>query len=241
MSIYDYMNEYDVACAMADGTFSSPQKYMGISLYKMRITGTDVAVRFGSDDKPNEIVFRDPALYLTQSFLDRCQGLPVIWEHPEGSVLNSDEFRDRMIGVIVCPYIVDHLGEVWGIAKIYDEDAITLLDNQRLSTSPSVVFHAVNDNRTISLSSGDVLLIEGVPALLDHLAVCEAGVWDKSLTPYGVISERAGAAKSDALPGPIATPAGAGGDPEPMLQTPGWVKGDTLTWTDGSKSNGFSF
>ncbi|WP_144022138.1 hypothetical protein [Caballeronia sordidicola] len=223
MSIYNYLNEFDIACAMADGTFSSPQKYMGISLYKMRITGTGVAMRLGSEDKPDEIVMRDPALYLTQSFLDRCQGLPVVWEHPAGKTLNSDEFRDRMIGVIVAPWIDEALQEVWGIAKVYDEDAITLLDNQRMSTSPAVVFNPINDNRTISLSSGEVLLIEGVPALLDHLAVCEAGVWDKSQTPYGVISERAGTAKSDALPDPIATPAGegagmgTGGTPTPMI------------------------
>src|ERR1700710_459082 len=132
MRIQDYMTETDVAQAMADGSFPSPQRFMGLTLYKMRITGTGVAVRFGGKDEPDEYVMRDPAIYLTQSFLDRCQGLPVIWQHPAGLTLNSDEFRDRMIGIIVCPFIDAVREEVWGIAKIYDDDAVTLLDNQRL-------------------------------------------------------------------------------------------------------------
>jgi len=192
MPLSDFMTEYDMACAMADGTFPSPQRYMSMTLYKMRITGTGVALRLGGDGEPDEFVMRKPELYLTQSFLNRCQGLPVIWQHPEGDVLDSGEFKDRMIGVIVCPFIDEVRKEVWGIAKVYDEDAITLLDNQRMSTSPAVVFSRLSGNQTISLSSGDVLLIEGVPSLLDHLAVCEAGVWDRGLAPYGVVSEKAG-------------------------------------------------
>jgi hypothetical protein len=193
MALTDYLTEYDMACAVADGTFSSPQRYMHMKLYKMRITGTGVALRLGGEGEADEFVMRSPELYLTQSFLNRCQGLPVIWQHPEGDVLDSNEFKDRMIGTIVCPYIDDALQEIWGVAKVYDDDAMVLLDNQRMSTSPTVVFSRLSGNRTISLSSGDTLLIEGVPSLLDHLAVCEAGVWDKGKNPYGVVSETAGA------------------------------------------------
>jgi hypothetical protein len=185
------MNETDVAKAMVDGTLSSPQKLANMSLYRMRVTGTGTAFRRGDGEKiEDEVVYRNPEFYLTPEFLERCQGLPVIFEHPKGKILDSDEFKDRVIGTLVCPFIQDT--EVWGIAKVYDEDAITLLDNERMSTSPTVVFQDRTVNRTIALSDGSHLLIEGKPSLLDHLAVCEAGVWDKDFEPSGVESELVG-------------------------------------------------
>lgn len=187
------MNETDVAKAMALGALPSPQRFANMSMYRMRITGTGTAFRKGYVDKEtgkrykDEHVFRRPENYLTSEFLDRCQGLPLIWEHPDDKVLDSDEFHDRMIGVMVCPYIQGD--EVWGIAKVYDDAAIVLLDSEKMSTSPAVVFQDTTVNSTIPLNDGSQLLIEGNPSLLDHLAVCEIGVWDKQGPAAGVESE----------------------------------------------------
>jgi hypothetical protein len=184
------LNELQIAQAMAAGELSSPQKLGNLAFYKMRITGTGRAFRRGDDDKiKDEYVFRDPEIYLNQNFLDRCQGLPVIFEHPAGKVLDSDEFRARMVGTLVCPFILG--SEVWAVARIYDADTILILDNENMSTSPCVVFSRASGNRRIGLSDGSVLLIEGEPSLLDHLAICEQGVWDRGQAPYGVISETA--------------------------------------------------
>jgi 8-oxo-dGTP pyrophosphatase MutT (NUDIX family) len=187
------MNETDVAKAMALGALSSPQRFVNMSMYKMRISGTGTSFRKGYTDKEtgkkykDEHVYRRPENYLTPDFLERCYGLNVIWEHPEGKILDSEEFHERVIGTIVVPYIQGD--EVWGIARVYDDDAIVLLDNERLSTSPAVVFQDSSVNSTIALNDGSQLLIEGNPSLLDHLAVCEIGVWDKDGPPTGIESD----------------------------------------------------
>ena len=174
------MDELGVAQAIRDGELVSPQWYENVALFALRITGTGVAYR----TKLDEYVYRKPDLYLNQHFLDRCNGLPVIWEHPDTGKLNTEEFLDRVIGTIVLPYIKGE--EVWGIAKIYDQDAARAMESKQLSTSPAVVFRATDGNQRATLEDGSALLVEGKPSLLDHLAICEEGVWDKGRDPTGV-------------------------------------------------------
>jgi 8-oxo-dGTP pyrophosphatase MutT (NUDIX family) len=173
-------NELDIARAIRDGELSGPQQYENIWLFPIRITGTGEAYRH----KWKEYVYRDPAIYLNDDFLARCNGLPVILEHPRTETLNTDEYKDRNIGSIFLPYIKGE--EVWGIAKVIDEDgAQVMLDNQ-LSTSPAVVWRDPDVNNEIELADGKKYLIEGHPTLLDHIAICRQGVWDKGGEPTGV-------------------------------------------------------
>jgi hypothetical protein len=86
-------------------------------LFDVRITGTGVAFR----PSLNEFTYRPPEKFLTFDFLERCNGLPLIFEHPDKSILNTEEYRDRAIGTIFLPYIKGD--EVWGIARVFDEDA----------------------------------------------------------------------------------------------------------------------
>lgn len=165
--------EYDVAQAIRKGEFPSPQSFENIRLFDLRITGTGTSFR----PKNNEHVYRPPENFLTEDFVNRCNGLPVIFEHPEGSALDTEEFRDRSIGSIILPYIKDD--EVWGIARIYDMDAADLMETTHASTSPAVIFSPHDGNRTVELDDGSHLLIEGIPSYLDHLAICAEGVWDK--------------------------------------------------------------
>lgn len=175
------MNELDLARAMAAGELDSPQRYMNVALFAIRITGTGVAYRTAH----KEFVFRDPSLYLNDEFLSRCNGLTVIAEHPDKASLDSQEFSDRTVGSIFIPYIKGN--EVWGIAKIYDATCAEIMDKNQLSTSPTVVFsNPKQDNSIVKLDGGETLLIEGVPALLDHVAICIQGVWDKGGPPSGV-------------------------------------------------------
>ena len=181
------MDEVGVARAIADGRLTSPQRYgngaAGVNLFAIRITGTDIAYR----SKHNEIVHRNPDNYLNDEFLARCNGLPVIYKHPKKMMLNSDEFADRVVGSIFLPYIAGD--EVWGIAKIYDDGAAREMEEKQLSTSPAVFFHDVSVNTKFSLEDGRNVLIEGKPSLLDHVAICEQGVWDKGGEPTGIRSE----------------------------------------------------
>ena len=176
-------DELDVAEMMRDGDLTSPQFVGNMALFKIRITGVGYAYR----PKHDEYVFRRPDNYLTERFLQRCNGLPAIWEHPDKAVLTSGEFARRIVGTVMLPFI--EAAEVWGIARIYDKTAAAEMASSQLSTSPSVVFRDPSVNLKIELDDGSSLLVEGAASLLDHVAICRNGVWDKEEGPTGVVSE----------------------------------------------------
>lgn len=176
------LDELGVAQAMASGRLTSPQRYENLWLFEMRITGTGVSYRLGL----KEFVNRDESHYLNDHFLARCNGLPVILEHPKGILLNSKEFSKRVVGSIMLPYIKGT--EVWGIAKIFDDETAALMQEHQLSTSPAVNWRNPDANNKVELEDGNKLLFEGKPSLLDHLAICPLGVWDKGGKPTGVTS-----------------------------------------------------
>lgn len=175
-----FADELGIARLMAFSGLASPQKYGAVWLFDMRITGTGAAYRMG--DK--EFVWRDPSLYCNEDFLARCNGLPVVFEHPEKAVLNSKEYADRNVGSIFLPYLKGD--EPWGIAKVYDDETAELMAKIQLSTSPGVVLRPGDLENKVELDGGKMLLIEGRPALIDHLAICAQGVWDKGSDPVGI-------------------------------------------------------
>jgi 8-oxo-dGTP pyrophosphatase MutT (NUDIX family) len=172
-------NELDIAKRMAAGELLSPQRYENVWLFDLRITGTGTSYR----TEHEEYVYRPPENFLTEEFRQRCNGLPVIFEHPKKSILNSDEYRDRSIGTIFLPYLTET--EVRGIAKVFDDDAARLMPTSHASTSPAVIFRDAGSAETVEVD-GQSVLIEGKPSYLDHLAICEEGVWDKGGEPSGV-------------------------------------------------------
>jgi hypothetical protein len=176
------MNEMEAAQQVREGLLPSPHMFGNMALFALRVTGTGLSYRSGLD----EFVWRSPDNYLNDTFLQRVNGVPVIWEHPEKGPLNSEEFQNRIIGTLMLPYIKED--EVWAIARIYDAVAIDAMNNEQLSTSPAVVFSQYDGNTTTTLDGGETLLIEGIPSLLCHLAICANGVWDKGGPPVGVSS-----------------------------------------------------
>lgn len=177
------MDELAIAKAIISGELTSPQRYRNLLLIALRITGTGQSYRPSLD----EHVWRDPAHYMTPEFLERCNGLPVLFEHPEKTLLNTKEFRGRIVGTIFAPYQKVEEQEVWGIAKILDMDAAALLETEEMSTSPGVSAGGAS----FKLGDGSKFLIEDKPGLVDHLAVLapgDAGVWDKGQGLSGVES-----------------------------------------------------
>lgn len=172
------LSDHETAEAIRDGELSSPQKYGDFWLFDLRITGTGMAFR----DSIGEWAYRDPKEWTSPEFVQRCNGLAVIMDHPEGSGLNAEYYRENAIGQIVLPYVKGE--EVWGIAKIFDDDAATLMQTTYRSTSPGVT--PPKGAEAISLEGGAKVLDEGLPLILDHLAVCELGVWDKDGPPEGI-------------------------------------------------------
>jgi hypothetical protein len=176
------LDELGIAKAIKAGELTSPQRYGNLMLIAIRITGTGVAYRQGED----EFCWRDPSMYLTDEFLERCQGLPVILEHPEGNMLNTDEFRERIVGTVFLPYV--QRDEIWAVAKIFDMAIAQMLEEEPMSTSPAVVLRHADVGSKIQMTNGATLLIEGKPSLLDHVAICPRGVWDKGGEPAGVLN-----------------------------------------------------
>jgi 8-oxo-dGTP pyrophosphatase MutT (NUDIX family) len=174
-------NELDIARLMSTGDLTSPQFYRNVALWAIRISGTRAAYRGGEID---EWCWRDPAHYTSPDAVARAI-MPVIFEHPETSLLNSEEYAERNVGLTFLPYVVGE--ELWAIAKIYDDATIELLKNDQLSTSPGVTVS--NATEFIHIDDGTKMLIEGEPLLFDHIAICEQGVWDKGGPPAGIISD----------------------------------------------------
>lgn len=171
-------NELDIAKRMVARELPSPQRYENVWLFDIRITGTGLSYRTALD----EYSWRTPDDFLTEEFRQRCNGLPVIFEHPD-TLLNSKEYRERNVGSIFLPYLT--ADEVWGIAKVFDDDAAVLMHESHESTSPAVVFRDAGSAEFLEID-GKTVLIEGKPSYLDHLAICKEGVWDKGGEPSGV-------------------------------------------------------
>lgn len=202
------VTELEVAKAIRDGRLDSPQRFKNIWLFAMRVTGTGMAYR----SKLNEYACRPPEEYLNDEFLARCNGLPVILDHPEELILNTEEFSKRVIGSIMLPYI--DRDEVWSIARIYDAPAAQMMIGNQLSTSPAVFFTDPDVNTTTETESGAKILDEGKPGLIDHLAVCVLGVWDKGGPPVGIeISDETQRGRGDSVGGTVSTTSMEGGDP----------------------------
>ena len=183
------MDELGVARMIMAGELTSPQKYENVWLFDIRITGTGVAYRNSLD----EFAVRPPEEYLNPEFLARCNGLPVIWKHPDRATLNSEEFANRIVGTVFLPYIGDGVrhpaDDVWAIAKIHDAEAARRMQAEQLSTSPGVVLKKEDIKNKMETPDGSTVLFEGKPHLLDHVAICEVGVWDKGNAPTGVVRE----------------------------------------------------
>lgn len=190
------LTELELAQRIRDGTVPSPVKFSNMWLVNLRITGTGLAYRTGL----NEHVWRDPKLYLNEEFLARCNGLPVIENHPDEAVLTEEDYKSRSVGSVMLPYIRGD--EVWAVCRIYIKEIVEKITKGKVSTSPSVVFN--NESGNVEVMDGDTnFLIEGTPFLIDHIALVtedhgSLGVWDKDRLPVGVdISNNTGDIEMD--------------------------------------------
>ncbi len=172
--------ETDVIERLKRGELDSPVRFGPLWLFRMRVTGTGIAYR----PQHKEWVYRPPRFWLTKSMLRRVDGLPILAMHSDAAPVSGDEYHLRQIGILVHPWIDDQ--DIWGIAKVYDDNDASLIVNKFPSTSPSVTFGPDDPGEYVKLETGETLFIEPDPLYIDHLAVVPEGVWDKFDGPTGI-------------------------------------------------------
>lgn len=178
------MNETDIARQIAAGEVESPLKFSNVWLVNLRITGTGLAYRTAL----KEHVWRNPDCYLNDEFLARCNGLPVVINHPDSLTLTDEYFRANCVGSVLLPYVKGD--EVWAVCRIYDEKIVERILTEEMSTSPGVSLGPGN-SVTISGAGEESILLENEPRLLDHIALVTEehgarGVWDRGGEPSGI-------------------------------------------------------
>ena len=189
--------ETDTARQIASGTLPSPRRVGNFTLAAIRVSGT------GRAERPalNELTVRPAAIWTSPEMLARCNGLPVLVQHPEKGLLDSAEAAKRTVGSVTLPYIANSDGiadpsgsELWAVARVTDDNAAELIATGGWSTSPAVAFDEASGNQLWP----DGTLREGNPNLIDHVALVPpvkdadgnwqpGGVWDKGgAVPPGV-------------------------------------------------------
>ncbi len=176
-----------IAKLIAAGILPSPSIFHNSVLFKIRVSGTGVSFR----PKHNEFVYRDPAIWLSPEICQRVRGVPLVENHPTKNVLDGETFYSSIVGLLIHGFAEND--ELKAIARIFEKRAAAILEAGSYDTSPAVI-----DPQGIIVKVGnEQLLIEGEPAVIDHVALIDTsdgnqGVWNKTGADLGVeISEGA--------------------------------------------------
>ena len=169
--VLDSLLESDVINGMRTGELPSPTRLGNSLYYRMRMTGTGAVWRSDGGD-----TYRNASKYINKGFVSACVGIPLVMDHPESGRIGP---HDKIIGVTVSAYTLKLMRmplEIWVISRVIDGAAqeASLL-TEVLSTSPSVIVGESPDGYS-----------EGDPLVIDHLAVCAVGVWDRGGPVYGI-------------------------------------------------------
>lgn len=172
----------DLINGLIDGTLKSPQVY-GESFYiNLRITGTGITERYVLNDNKEVVldkngepetyqINRPESEFLSDKFLEACNSIPVLIEHPESAnqLLDGKNYKRHNVGVIVKSFIKDKQKEVWGVARILDPKVLVLINEKLKSTSPAITSKNIKDENG---------LINEQFEYIDHLALVVDGYWD---------------------------------------------------------------
>src|ERR1700730_421640 len=169
------INELQVAERIADGTLPSPQDWQNSTYVKIRISGTGVAYRPSID----EYVYRSPDIWLGEEMQRRVLGLPIIIEHPPDNLMTSRYYGERCVGVVVFSYVDEGEQGLWGIGRIIDSNAASMIEAGLFCTSPAVL---LPPGQSAYADVGDGrCLVESTPSYIDHLALVYTGAGNKGV------------------------------------------------------------
>lgn len=171
------MKYEEIINGLISGQLKSPYIDNESIYLPIRITGTGITERAKKDlqgniiyDENNEPILikynRPKEEFLTENFLNACKGTPVLLDHPEGGIINGENYQQSVIGTIVEAYVKDN--QVWGIARIFTPHIFECIKQGIKSTSPSII--------TSEIEQGGVQ--NEVFKRIDHVAIVPKGYWD---------------------------------------------------------------
>lgn len=166
-------DDLSIAEKMASGEIDQIVATDKCLLVPMRITGTGITEREIKDANGITIKYpidRPADVFLSDRFLQMCNGLPVCFYHPQDgqgfTSLNFDNWKEHVVGTIFYPYVKGT--EVWGVAKVFDLSMLDAFRDGIASTSPFV---------TSKNEIGDGVYVEKLEDI-NHVAIVPAGHWD---------------------------------------------------------------
>ena len=169
----EVLDDLAIAQKMATGEIDQIVATDKCLLVPMRITGTGITERTMKDANGITIKYpidRPADVFLSDRFLQMCNGLPVAFYHPQDgegfTSLNFSNWKDYVVGAIFYPFIKGT--EVWGVAKIFDLSMLDAFRDGIVSTSPFVTSENV---------PGDGVYVEKLEDI-NHVAIVPAGHWD---------------------------------------------------------------
>lgn len=169
----DTLDDLAIAEKMATGEIDQIVATDKCLLVPMRITGTGITERTMKDGNGITIKYpidRPADVFLSDRFLQMCNGLPVAFYHPQNgegfTSLNFDNWKEHVVGTIFYPFIKG--AEVWGVAKVFDLSMLDAFRDGIMSTSPFV---------TSTNEIGDSVYREKLEDI-NHVAIVPAGHWD---------------------------------------------------------------
>ena len=149
----------------------------------MRLTGLGLAERI--IDNKAMIFNRTKENFATDDFMKIYASVPICIQHPtnENGEFEPLGFKhsSSIIGNAIHSFLRDD--EIWVIARLHNLEAVEIILNNDISTSPYFISKEVQHE-----IENDVIYNE-VPLICNHLAIVADGFWDKKITDKNPISK----------------------------------------------------
>ena len=149
----------------------------------MRLTGLGLAERI--IDNKAMIFNRTKENFATDEFMKIYANIPICIQHPTNENGEFEplgfKYASSIIGNAIHSFLRDD--EIWIIARLHNLEAVEIILNNDISTSPYFISKEVQHE-----IENDVIYNE-IPLICNHLAIVDKGFWDKKIADKNPISK----------------------------------------------------
>ena len=149
----------------------------------MRLTGLGLAERI--IDNKAMIFNRTKENFATDEFMKIYASIPICIQHPTNENGEFEplgfKYASSIIGNAIHSFLRDD--EIWIIARLHNLEAVEIILNNDISTSPYFISKEVQHE-----IENDVIYNE-IPLICNHLAIVDKGFWDKKIADKNPISK----------------------------------------------------